>query len=163
MSVDSLTFRRTLGSFASGVTVITTHDPASGKPVGVTVSAFSSVSMDPPLVLFCLDKRSASLLSFNANGHFAANILAANQVELSNRFASKAEDKWDGVSHRPGLAEVPVLAGTAAHLECTVVKEVDGGDHMIIIGQVEAASYNQDLQPLVYCRGGYAELKGDVK
>ena len=163
MSVDSLTFRRTLGSFASGVTVITTQDPASGKPVGVTVSAFSSVSMDPPLVLFCLDKHSTSLLSVNANGHFAVNILAADQTELSNLFASKAEDKWAGVFHRPGLAEVPVLAGTAAHMECTVVKEVDGGDHMIIIGQVEAASYNQDLQPLVYFRGAYAGITGESK
>jgi len=163
MSVDSLTFRRTLGSFASGVTVITTQDPQTGTPVGVTVSAFNSVSMDPPLVLFCLDKRSVTLLAFNANGHFAVNILAANQSDLSNLFASKAEDKWSAVSHRPGLANVPVLAGTAAHLECSVTKEIDGGDHTIIVGLVEAASYNPDVQPLLYFRGAYGDFKGEAK
>ena len=163
MPVDSLTFRRTLGSFASGVTVVTTKDPNTKEPVGLTVSAFSSVSMDPPLVLFCLDKRSSTLLAFNANGHFAVNILADDQLPLSNLFASKDQDKWGEVPHRPGLAEVPVLSGTVAHLECSLVKEIDGGDHSIIVGLVEASSYNADKQPLLYFRGAYATIDGEPK
>jgi flavin reductase (DIM6/NTAB) family NADH-FMN oxidoreductase RutF len=158
MPLDNQTFRRTLGSFASGVTVISTLDQESARLVGVTVSAFSSVSMDPPLVLFCIDKRSVSLSSFKRARHFAVNILAAGQAEISNRFASRLEDKWQGVQYRSGLGQVPVILGCAAHLECSVSQIVDGGDHEIFIGQVEDAGFEPDLAPLVYCRGAYSNI-----
>ena len=160
MPIDSQNFRRTLGSFASGVTIVTSVDPETTNPVGVTVSAFSSVSMDPPLVLFCLNNRSTSLAAIKANGHFAINILAKDQIELSNRFASKDEDKWSGVDYTSGLADIPILDGTVAHLQCAVTQMVDGGDHVIFIGQVEATECNDGLQPLLYCRGSYASLNG---
>ena len=163
MSVDSQLFRRTLGSFPSGVTVITSHDTQADSPIGVTVSAFSSVSLDPPLVLFCLDNRSTSLDAIKSNGHFAVNILGQDQTELSNLFASKAPDKWSGVSYRAGAGQSPVLDGTSAFLECAVHSAVDGGDHTIFIGRVQAAGANDDISPLLYCRGSYAKLNGGNK
>jgi flavin reductase (DIM6/NTAB) family NADH-FMN oxidoreductase RutF len=163
MTVDSQTFRQTLGSFATGVTIVTTQDPASQKPVGVTVSAFSSVSLDPPLVLFCLGKHSTSHLAFNTNGHFAVNFLAEDQAELSNRFASKLEDKFEGIDYTKGIGNVPVLASSIAHLECTMNKVFDGGDHHIFVGLVEAAGFKPESKPLLYYRGKYAALSGDVK
>jgi len=158
MTVDSQTFRKTLGAFASGVTVVTTHDPFERVPVGVTVSSFCSVSEDPPLVLFCLSKHSKSLLAINANGHFAVNILASDQRDLSDRFASKAQDKWDGVAHRPGLGKIPLIAGVLAHLECSLFKEVESGDHSIFVGKVETATSHPEKQPLLYYRSAYADF-----
>jgi len=163
MTIDSQVFRQTLGSFATGVTIVTTQDPNTEKPVGLTISAFSSLSLDPPLVLFCLDKRSASHLAFNANGHFAVNILAEDQLELSNRFASKSEDKWSGVEYRPGIGNVPILFGSIAILECTMNKVCDGGDHTIFVGLVESVSVKPDAKPLLYYRGKYETIAGELK
>ncbi len=163
MTVDSQTFRQTLGSFASGVTVVTTQEPETKRPVGLTVSAFTSVSLDPPLVLVCLGKNSTSHAAFSANGHFAINILAQDQVDLSNRFASKLEDKFDGIEYRLGVGNAPVLSASAAHLECSVNKVYDGGDHHIFVGLVLATSVKPDAKPLLYFRGNYATLAGDVK
>ena len=161
MPIDSSNFRRTLGSFASGVTVVTSQDPETDTLVGVTVTAFSSVSMDPPLVMFCLNTRSTSLAAIKANGHFAVNFLAQDQVALSNRFASKDLDKWSDVAYQSGLAKIPVLDGVAAHLECKITQAVDAGDHVIFIGQVEATNVDDNAQPLLYFRGAYTELKGN--
>ena len=158
MSVDPQTFRRTLGSFASGVTIITTADPQTKAPYGVTVSAFSSVSLDPPLVLFCLDNRSSSHTIIRTSGHFGVNILGENQADVSNLFASKTEDKWQKVTYTSGTHDIPVLAGTSAHMECQVVHAYDGGDHTIFVGQVLSASVDDSVSPLLYCRGSYAKL-----
>ena len=158
MSVDPQTFRRTLGSFASGVTIITTSDPQTNNPHGVTVSAFSSVSLDPPLVLFCLDNRSSAHTIIRTNGHFGVNILGQDQTDLSNLFASKAEDKWQKVTYTTAAHGIPVLSGTAAHLECQVVHAYDGGDHTIFVGQVLFAASDDTVSPLLYCRGSYAKL-----
>ena len=163
MTVDSQTFRRTLGSFASGVTIVTSHDAEANVPVGITVSAFSSVSMDPPLIMVCLNNRSSSLPVIRSNGHFAVNILDMHQVALSNRFASKDEDKWSGVTYTTGLGNVPVLADTLAHLECQVTQIIEGGDHMIVFGLVKAASNHEDKNPLLYCRGSYGLFTGGHK
>lgn len=156
--IDDHSFRKALGSFASGVVVVSTLNPASRAPVGVTVSAFSSLSLDPPLVLFCLGLKSSNLDSYRQFGHFAINILSAEQRELSNRFASRSEDKWTGVAWNEGESGVPLIDGCLANLECSLVDARDGGDHVIIIGRVEQMKIQEGGSPLVYYRGGYMDL-----
>ncbi|MGC2854248.1 flavin reductase family protein [Novispirillum sp. DQ9] len=156
MQVDERTFRKALGCFASGVTVATTCDAAK-RPVGVTVSAFSSVSLDPPLVLFCLDKRASGAAAFR-EGHFAINILQEGQRQVSIQFASRLDDKWQGVAHEVNAHGVPLIGDALARLECAVHRVVDGGDHDIIIGRVEAIDYQTGGQPLLYFRGAYANI-----
>lgn len=155
MSVDTRTFRKALGCFASGVTVATTLHPGSAKPAGVTVSAFSSLSLDPPLVLFCLDNRTASLSAFLEHSHFAINVLAENQRDMSIRFASRSEDKWQSIVWEAGEGGVPVLPGCLAVLECTREAVHDGGDHRIIVGRVRKIGYQEGGAPLLYFRGAY--------
>lgn len=156
MTVDSVSFRKALGCFASGVTVVTGRD-AAGRPVGLTVSAFSSLSLAPPLVLICLDKRVSNLDSFRA-GPFAVNILAENQQDVSNRFAGKHDDRFAGVDHAPGDNGAPVLAGCLAVIECDVHDIAAGGDHDIIIGAVTRVVTEPEARPLIYFRGGYNAL-----
>lgn len=157
MSLDTRSFRKTLGCFATGVTVVTTLIPEAKEPVGVTVSAFSSLSLEPPLVLFCLGNGTSSMESFKTFGHFCVNILSEHQRDLSIRFASRSEDKWQGVSWSAGASGVPVLAGCLASLECSLVNVVDGGDHQIFIGKVEKMKHQEGGSPLVYFRGSYME------
>jgi flavin reductase (DIM6/NTAB) family NADH-FMN oxidoreductase RutF len=159
MTVDSQTFRQSVGAFASGVTVVTSHDPSAHLPIGVTISSFCSVSEDPPLVLFCLDKHSKALLAINANGHFGVNILACDQKHLSERFAAKDDGQWLGIDHHPGLGKVPLLAGAIAHLECSLHKEFSSGDHSILVGLVETATFDAEKRPLLYYRRNYADMK----
>lgn len=156
MAVDKDLFRQALGHFATGVTVVTTRD-ADGKPQGLTVSAFSSLSLDPPLVLVCIGKNVTCYKAFAEGGVFAVNILSAEQELVSRRFASKEPDKFEGVAFRGGLDGAPVLDGAIANIECRIVNSVDGGDHTILVGQVENATV-LDEQPLLYYRGGYARL-----
>lgn len=158
MSVDSSTFRKALGNFASSVTIVTSFDHFTNKPVGVTVSSFCSVSEDPPLVLFCLNGRSSALLPINANGHFIVNILATGQQDLSERFAQKNPEKWDGVSYQTGLGNAPILPGTVATLECSLNKEVKSGDHSIFVGLVESVRINPEAEPLLYHHNRYTTL-----
>lgn len=157
MTVDSRAFRRALGCFATGVTVVTSLDPDSNAPVGVTVSAFSSLSLDPPLVLFCLGNQTSSLDAFRRAGSFVVNVLGEGQRELSNRFAGRAEDKWAGVALVPGLLGLPVLEGCLANLECSVVDTAQGGDHLIFIGRVENIHHQEGGRPLLYFRGAYMD------
>jgi flavin reductase (DIM6/NTAB) family NADH-FMN oxidoreductase RutF len=157
MSVDTRSFRKTLGCFASGVTVITTLTPGTREPVGVTVSAFSSLSLDPPLVLFCLGNSTSSLEAFRSFGHFAVNILSEHQKDLSIRFASRSGDKWQGVARTEGASGVPVLGGCLATLECSLHQVIDGGDHQIFVGRVERLKHHEGGSPLVYFRGSYMD------
>ena len=157
MPVDDTTFRRTLGQFATGVTVITTWDSATDQPVGVTINSFSSLSLDPPLVLFCLALRSPLLEVFRSNGHYAVNILAQEQSGLSSTFAQRGDDKFAEVSFRQGAGRVPVIDGCVAALECEITGIADGGDHAILIGRVTHAEYRPEATPLLYFRGGYLD------
>ncbi|MGE5546569.1 MAG: flavin reductase family protein, partial [Solirubrobacterales bacterium] len=157
MTVDQRSFRKALGCFATGVTVVTTLNPETKAPAGVTVSAFSSLSLEPPLVLFCLGSKTGSLDSYRRYGHFTVNILAENQRDLSIRFASRAEDKWAGVAFEPGLAGVPLLSGCVANLECRLVNAIEGGDHVIMIGEVERLRSQEGGSPLIYLRGAYLD------
>jgi flavin reductase (DIM6/NTAB) family NADH-FMN oxidoreductase RutF len=157
MSLDPRSFRKTLGCFASGVTVVTALTPETREPVGVTVSAFSSLSLDPPLVLFCLGNSTSSMEAFKTFGHFAVNILSEHQRDLSIRFASRSEDKWQGVAQSAWDSGAPILSGCLANLECSLVNVVDGGDHQIFIGKVIRMKHQEGGSPLVYFRGSYMD------
>jgi flavin reductase (DIM6/NTAB) family NADH-FMN oxidoreductase RutF len=155
--LDSRAFRDALGWFATGVTVITTRSDV-GDLVGFTANSFSSVSLDPPLVLFSLNRQAQSLAIFEACAHFAVNILAEDQKLISSRFATASHDKWDGVGFTIGEAGCPLLDGAVAVLECAVHDMHDGGDHRIFIGRVLRLRAANDAKPLLFCRGSYREL-----
>ena len=134
---DPRAFRRALGNFATGVTVVTAAT-VSGRKVGVTANSFNSVSLDPPLVLWSIDKRSNSHAVFEEASHFAVNVLAADQVHLSNNFARPREDRFALIEYEPGEGGSPVFADCSARFHCEKYQQVDGGDHWIMIGKVVA-------------------------
>lgn len=152
--VDTRAFRRALGNFATGVTVVTAAD-ASGRKVGVTANSFNSVSLDPPLILWSIDKRSTSHAVFEAATHFAVNVLAADQIDLSNNFARPREDRFAEIGYQAGAGGAPVLADCSARFECEKYQQVDGGDHWIMIGKV-AAFDDCGRSPLLYHQGAYS-------
>jgi flavin reductase (DIM6/NTAB) family NADH-FMN oxidoreductase RutF len=159
MPVSTDEFRAALARWASGVAIVTA---AHGNRIhGMTVSAFASVSLDPPLVLVCADKTSHTLEVVEAGGVFAVNVLAAGQEALSNRFASKKDEhrRFEGIPWRRGATGAPLLEGTVASLDCRVVAAHDAGDHVIYVGQVESADV-QGGEPLVYHEGVYRVLGG---
>lgn len=154
--IDPRALRRTLGCFPTGVAIVTTLG-RDGGPVGLTISSFNSVSMDPPLVLWSLTATAGSLPEFQANPDFAVNILAADQQDLAMTFARPVENRFDGVRWVRGTGGVPVIEGAAAVLECTTTAEHPGGDHRIFIGQVlrHAAT---DARPMVFGNGRFCTL-----
>lgn len=158
MAIDPDTFRSVLGRFASGVTVVTTRDSA-GRDFGMTVSAFSALSLTPPLVLCCVDQAAAMYEVLQRTGHFTVNILASPQEALSRRFSDfEAHERFEGIGFTRGRRGAPILDEVLAFLECSLVRRLDGGDHGIFIGEVDTA-VSQELRPLLYYRGGYAELE----
>jgi len=155
--VSSEAFRSALGSFATGVTVVTTTT-ADGAPRGVTISALSSLSLEPPLVLYCLGRKTAHMEDYLSTGRFAINVLAEGQQALSETFASQEEDKFAGVEHRPGDNGSPILASCLASMECSIVDTFDGGDHVIVVGSVDKVLVDGAQDPLLHYRGGYAAI-----
>jgi len=155
--IDPATFRSVLGRFASGVTVLTTRD-AAGRDHGMTVSAFCSVSLDPPRVLCCIEKVAVMHDVIAAAPQFAVNVLSASQESTARRFAEVMDDRFDGIGYTRGLTGAVLLEGILAFLECDVVARYDGGDHTIVLGEVIAATAHDD-RPLLYYRGGYAQLE----
>lgn len=151
---DTRAFRRALGNFATGVTVVTAA-AADGRTVGVTANSFNSVSLDPPLILWSLDKRSSSHEVFELASHFAVNILAADQIDLSNNFARPKDDRFAGIDHQPGEGGAPVLADCSARFHCEKFQQVDGGDHWIMIGKVVQFD-DFGRSPLLYHQGAYS-------
>lgn len=156
MSVSPDDFRNALSRFASGVTVITTRD-GMGRLHGLTVSAFASVSLDPPLVLISIEKATASHNAFLESGIFAVNILAAEQQFLSDHFASPLEDKFEGVKIEMSENDLPHIDGSLCSLDCTLKQSYDGGDHTIFVGEVEHSKVS-DGDPLLYFRSTYRQL-----
>lgn len=157
MPLDSKEFRFALGNFPTGVTIITSVTD-SGELLGATANSFSSVSLDPPLVLFSLDRGAFSLDAYQKAGVFAVNILALEQQELSNRFAKALGDKWEGVEYETWVTGSPIFPGTTATFDCRVWNTYDGGDHIIFVGEVLQMSRNVDAAPLVFFRGQYGAL-----
>jgi len=156
MPIDKDEFRQAMSRFASSVTVVTTESE-SREPKGLTVSAFCSLSLDPPLVLVCIEKN-ASLHQFLKEGaHFAVNILSEDQEFVSRRFASRDADRFEGVGYKKGATGSPLLEDAIAHVECLVTSCHPGGDHTIFVGQVESAQTTEG-KPLAYFRGGYSRL-----
>ncbi|MGB3247715.1 MAG: flavin reductase family protein [Tabrizicola sp.] len=153
MTSDPRALRNAFGAFATGVTVITTRQP-DGTPRGFTANSFTSVSLDPPLLLVCLAKTAHSADVFAAAPHFAVNILAEDQKAVSGLFASRAADKFQQCAWTPGHADVPLLDGALAQFACANHQLVDAGDHLLLIGRVEAFATNEG-QPLGYFRGSY--------
>ncbi|MEW6130046.1 MAG: flavin reductase family protein [Acidobacteriota bacterium] len=157
MAVNNEEFRAALGRFASGVTIVTTKDKENGLH-GLTVSAFASVSLNPPLILVCIDNRSSSLEHLAEGCFFAVNILDESQQALSNRFASKDPNRFEGTNFTFGeTSQTPLLEGALAYLECKVAYNYPGGDHTIIVGEVEAVAVGNQ-NPLLYYHGGYQKL-----
>lgn len=152
------TFRQALGEFVTGVAVVTAQGPC-GELVGMTMSSFNAVSLEPPLVLFSVDRRAHSLASMVHARGFAVNVLAREQEHLSSRFARALSDKWEGVEHTAGHAEAPLLAGALAHFECTPYAQYDGGDHIIFVVRVVNYTVHADSpHPLVFFRGRYGNV-----
>jgi flavin reductase (DIM6/NTAB) family NADH-FMN oxidoreductase RutF len=155
-AIDPRDFRNALGTFATGVTIITAST-SEGKPYGLTCNSFASVSLNPPLVLWSLGMFSQGLTIFQNASHFAVNVLGASQQALSNKFAKSSEDKFAGVEWTPGLGEAPILAGCVANFQCRAADRYYGGDHVIFLGAVEAYAYNGG-DPLLFLRGGYGRF-----
>jgi flavin reductase (DIM6/NTAB) family NADH-FMN oxidoreductase RutF len=158
MTIDPDSFRSVLGRFASGITVVTTRD-SDQRDVGMTVSAFCSVSLRPPLVQACVDHQASLHAALLQNQRYAVSILAADQEELSRRFsAAVSTRRFDGIGYRRGESGMLLLDDALAHLECRIVASHDAGDHTLFIGEVESASA-RSVPPLLYYRGGYTQLE----
>ena len=156
MSINKDEFRAALGRFASGVTVITTRDKAE-RLHGITVSAFSSVSLNPPLILVCIEKRAGSHQAFEESEFFNVNILDESQQHLSDHFASHLPDKFDGIEYFETNKGLPFLKDSLVHLECRLAQAYEGGDHTIFVGEIKEISV-RDGKPLVYFHGNYRNL-----
>lgn len=157
---DHRAFRDALGSFATGIAVVTACAP-DGEFVGLTVNSFNSVSLDPPLVLWSLDLASPNLEAFRAASHYVVNILAADQVELSQHFASRQPDKFGDLQLCLGAGGAPLLQGCCAWFECANETRHPGGDHLIFLGRVERFAHDPARPPLLYHAGRYRQLARD--
>ena len=155
--MDERHFRSVLGKFATGVTIITTIE--NQHPKGITANSFTSVSLEPPLVLFCLGKDSTNYQAFNVANFFAINILSNEQTELSNRFATFDGDRFDGVNWECWETGAPILNGAIAAIDCRKKELIDAGDHIIILGEVLCAEKLSEQDPLIYFNGKYAKIR----
>jgi 3-hydroxy-9,10-secoandrosta-1,3,5(10)-triene-9,17-dione monooxygenase reductase component len=156
MAFDAGELRRVMGCFATGVTVITTRDQA-GRPYGLTANAVTSLSLEPPLLLICVDRKAETFPHFFDSKIFALNILADDQEDVSRRFAKTGGEKFEGIRYQLGRLDTPILEGTLGHVECRIIETIEGGDHVIHIGEVEHADAH-DGRPLIFYRGKYRHL-----
>ena len=160
MSIDSNEYRRVLGHFPTGVTVVTGAD-ADG-PVGLAIGSFASVSLDPPLVMFCPGNTSASWLRIKETGAFCVNVLGADQKDVCGVFASKADDKFDGINWATEATGSPVIPGSIAVIDCEIHEILPGGDHDIVVGRVKSMSTSDDAGergPLLFFQGAYGQYE----
>lgn len=155
--IDGAHFRNVLGHFPTGVTVITAVN--EGTPVGMAIGSFASVSLDPPLVLFCPQKTSSSWPLIEASGAFCANILTADQEDLCRVFASRSDDKFGGVGWTAGRSGSPVLADVLGWVDCEIERVHDEGDHYVVIGRAVDLDAASAGLPLVFFRGGYGRFE----
>jgi 3-hydroxy-9,10-secoandrosta-1,3,5(10)-triene-9,17-dione monooxygenase reductase component len=156
--IEPAAFRHALGRFPSGVTVVTVRGE-DGRDFGMTVSAFASLSLSPPLVLVCIGDDATIAGAVAAAGHFAVSVLAEDQGALAASFAAQDIDRFDGIGVARGMNALALLDGAVAHLQCAIVARHRGGDHTIIVGEVLAADAVEDGRPLIYQRGEYRRLE----
>jgi 3-hydroxy-9,10-secoandrosta-1,3,5(10)-triene-9,17-dione monooxygenase reductase component len=154
---DAASFRSVLGHFATGITVITAMD--GDEPVGIAANSFTSVSLDPPLVLFCAAKSSSTWPRIHRAGHFTVNVLDEHQEEISQLFAERGADRFGRISWRIG-SQGPILDDVHAFLDCTIDAEHDAGDHIIVVGRVQKLGLTADAGPLLFYQGRYGRLLG---
>lgn len=155
MSIEAADFRRVLGHFPTGVTVVT-----GAGPVGMAIGSFASVSLDPPLVMFCPGKTSQAWQAIRDTGAFCANILSDQQQEICSTFASPVDDRFAGIEWTTDVTGSPVLPGCLGHIDCDIDSVLDGGDHDIVIGRVRSLAASGNDGPLVFFQGAYRELAG---
>ena len=156
-TVDSAHYRRVLGHFATGVTVVTAMYQRT--PVGLSVNSFTSVSLEPALVAFCAARSSATWPRIREVGWFCVNILAEDQEEVSRVFATRGADKFRGIGWHPGVSGAPVLTGVLAWIDCTIEAEYEAGDHVLVVGRVRELDVATEGRPLVFYRGGYGRFE----
>ena len=156
MPIDEAAFKLAMSHFPSGVTVVTTE--YDGRPYGMTVASFASLSLHPPLVLVCVEKSVKTHDAIAAAGKFGVSILSSDQEDISARFASRADDKFAGIEMRRGELGVPLIAGALTTLECSVYDQLPGGDHTIFVGEVVSIRTSEG-SPLIYFRSGYGEMQ----
>ena len=160
MAIDATTFREALKDFPAGVTIVTSADTAA-HPVGATVSAFASLSLDPPLIVVCLKRESTTVAAIRGRGAFAVHILGNDQAPLALRFASDGSPKFADLEHAANASGVPLLGDCPVRLECELSEELPGGDHIILVGLVVNASKADPFEPLVYSNRRFLAL-GDA-
>ena len=154
--LETREFRNALGAFSTGVTIVTALGP-QGEKMGMTVNSFSSVSLDPALILWSIDRGASCFGEFIASSHYAVHILSAEQTALSNLFASRENDQFTGLACDKGIADLPLLPDYSACFQCAAEHQYAGGDHVILVGRV-LAFCDRGAAPLLYYRGGYASL-----
>jgi flavin reductase (DIM6/NTAB) family NADH-FMN oxidoreductase RutF len=157
---DCRAFRDALGSFATGVTVVTAQ-AANGEPIGLTVSSFNSVSLDPPLILWSLSGSSPNLEAFRSASHYSINVLAVTQQQISDRFAARGGNRFAGLALRKGSNGVPLLEGCCSWFECSNEAQHAGGDHLIFVGRVTRFAQDDTQVPLIFHGGAYRKLQED--
>jgi flavin reductase (DIM6/NTAB) family NADH-FMN oxidoreductase RutF len=162
LDLDPRAVRQALGQFATGVAVITAQ-AVDGRAIGLTMSSFNSVSVDPPLILFSIDRKSFSLNAMIEAKGYAVNILGRDQEHLSDKFAKSLGDKWTAVEHTLGDNAAPLITGALAHFECTPYAHHDGGDHVIFVGRVNRFIANPQNEPLIFFRGTYRNLASNER
>jgi flavin reductase (DIM6/NTAB) family NADH-FMN oxidoreductase RutF len=161
--MEDRAFRRALGEFATGVAVVTTRGKGE-ELIGMTMSSFNSVSIDPPLVLFCVDRKARSLPAMLEARGFAINVLARDQEGISNQFARALTDKWNQIRTSVGHAEAPLISGALAHFECAPFANYDGGDHVIFVVRVlRHTTRSEAAAPLIFFRGRYRDLVDETE
>lgn len=153
---DEASFRTVLGHFATGVTIITAMN--GDEPVGVSANAFTSVSLDPPLVLFCASKDSSTWPKIEATGKFTVNILNEHQEDVCRVFATKGADRFTRIGWHPSANGNPILHDSLAYIDCTIENQHDGGDHVIVVGRVQELGITSEAGPLLFYRGGYGNF-----
>ncbi|MGV8871288.1 MAG: 3-hydroxy-9,10-secoandrosta-1,3,5(10)-triene-9,17-dione monooxygenase reductase subunit [Rhodococcus sp. (in: high G+C Gram-positive bacteria)] len=156
-TIDQRTFRSVLGKFCTGITVVTTV--ADGNPVGFACQSFAALSLDPPLVMFCPGRASRSWAAIESSGTFCVNVLAEEQQSLCARFGSPQLDKFADVAWTATELGSPALDGALAHIDCTVERTADGGDHVIAIGRVHSLTESTGGRPLLFYRGQYTAVE----
>jgi flavin reductase (DIM6/NTAB) family NADH-FMN oxidoreductase RutF len=157
LAIGGDVFRRVLGHYPTGVCIVAALD-ADGQGGGLTIGSFTSVSLDPPLVAFCPDRKSRSWARIRSAPAFAVNILASDQETLCRRFSAATEDKLAGVAHRRSPLGAPLLDGVVAWIECVLEAEHEAGDHFIVVGRVSALAVERAVHPLLFFRGGYGDF-----